>query len=170
MKRSPFFFFLFVVCLFLCGQNAIAQNTSTGIFDSQGDVGVVKHKGTGVYDTKQQTYTLSGSGTNIWAKADGFHFMWKKMKGDFILRTNVAFIGKGVEMHRKIGFMIRTSLDSTSKHISAAVHGDGLTSLQYRKTAGGETEEKKSTVTGAEVVQLERHGNTYTMSVAKKGD
>ena len=36
------------------------------------------------------------------------------MKGDFILRTNIAFIGKGVEEHRKIGWMVRSSLDTNS--------------------------------------------------------
>jgi TolB protein len=46
---------------------------------------------------------VSGSGTNIWFDTDEFHFVWKRMKGDFILRTNAAFIGKGTEAHRKFG-------------------------------------------------------------------
>ncbi|MDO3644136.1 hypothetical protein [Mucilaginibacter sp. L3T2-6] len=154
-----------IVCF---SRNALSQ--SIGIFDGQSDVGVVKHKGTGTYDAKLQQYTLTGSGSNIWAKADGFHFVWKKMKGDFILRTNAALIGKGVEEHRKVGFMVRSSLDSTSKQVNVVVHGDGLTSLQFRKETGGITDEKKSTVTHADVIQLERHGNRYIMSVARKGD
>jgi Tol biopolymer transport system component/regulation of enolase protein 1 (concanavalin A-like superfamily) len=141
-----------------------------GIFDGQTDVGTVKHAGSAQYDAKLQQYHLTGSGQNIWATHDDFHFVWKKMKGDFILRTNAAFIGKGVELHRKVGLMIRSTLDSNSKHINAVVHGDGLTSLQYRKTVSGVTEEKKSSITAADVIQLERKGNTYTMSVARKGD
>ena len=97
-------------------------------------------------------------GTNIWNTHDEFHFVWKKMTGDFLLRTNTAFIGKGVEEHRKIGWMIRTSLDSNSAHISAVVHGAGLTSLQYRRTTGAATEEKKFDITAADVIQLERKG------------
>src|SRR5882757_6782313 len=166
MKQKILYFFLFLVALAFFNRQAQAQNKA-GIFDDQSDVGVIKHKGTGEYDAGQQIYNLSGSGSNIWAKADGFHFVWKRMKGDFILRTNAAFIGKGVEDHRKIGLMVRTSLDSTSKHVNAVVHGDGLTSLQFRKTVGGETEEKKSTLTHAGVIQLERRGNKYTMSVAR---
>lgn len=142
MKQKASRLLLFLAVLFFWSNIARAQNT-IGIFDDQGDVGVVKHKGTGTYSPKDQTYQLSGSGSNIWANADGFHFVWKKMKGDFILRTSAAFIGKGIEDHRKIGFMVRTSLDSTSKQINAVVHGDGLTSLQFRKTNGGITEEKK---------------------------
>jgi TolB protein len=170
MNRKLTFQFLILCAAILFGFTARAQDAPLGIFDGQGDVGIVKHKGTGTYDAKTQEYHVSGSGTNIWATHDEFHFVWKKMKGDFILRTNGAFIGKGVEEHRKIGLMVRTSLDSNSKHVNAVVHGAGLTSLQYRKTVGGVTEEKKFDMTAADVIQLERKGNTYTMSVARKGD
>ena len=50
------------------------------------------------------------------------------------------------------------------------MHGDGLTSLQFRRTKGGATEEVKSSLKGADVIQLERKGNTYIMSVAAFGD
>lgn len=147
-----------------------AQTNQLGIFDNQSDVGMVKHKGNASYDNILQQYHLEGSGTNVWGTHDEFHFVWKRMKGDFILRTNAEFLGKGVEAHRKIGWMVRSSLDTNSKHINAVVHGDGLTSLQFRRTTGGITEEKKSTLTGANVIQLERKGNTYTMSVAHNGE
>jgi hypothetical protein len=160
----------FLVILLLFSLRSSAQDTPVGIFDGQSDVGHVKHAGTGVYHPESQTYDLSGSGTNIWTTHDEFRFVWKKMKGDFILRANVAFIGKGVEEHRKIGLMVRSSLDSNAKHINAVVHGSGLTSLQFRKTVGGVTEEIKSALTSADVIQLEKHGNTYTMSVARNGE
>ncbi len=163
-----------LVCAFLglslFTVNANAQTGQLGIFDGQSDVGPVKHKGSATFDKATQQYHLEGSGTNIWGTHDEFHFVWKKMKGDFILRTNAAFIGKGVEDHRKVGLMVRTSLDTNSKHINAVVHGDGLTSLQYRRTVSGITEEIKSKLTHADVIQLERKGNTYTMSVAHKGE
>ena len=150
--------------------NADAQTKSIGLFDNQSDVGPVKNKGNGTYDSASQQYNLEGSGTNIWGTHDEFHFVWKRIKGDFILRTYAEFIGKGVEAHRKIGLMVRASLDTNSKHINAVVHGDGLTSLQFRRTASGVTEEIKSSLTGAGVIQLERKGKTYTMSVAHKGE
>ena len=163
-----------LVCLLfgasLFNLSAEAQTTSLGIFDNQSDIGPVKNKGNAVYDNALQQYHVEGSGTNIWGTHDEFHFVWKKIKGDFILRANAGFIGKGVEAHRKIGWMVRSSLDTNSKQISAAVHGDGLTSLQFRRTVSDNTEEIKSTLTGANVIQLERKGNTYTMSVARKGE
>jgi TolB protein len=45
-----------------------------------------------------------------------------------------------------------------------------LTSLQYRRTAGAVTEEIKSKITKANILQLERKGTTYTMRVAKYGE
>ncbi|WP_110056987.1 PD40 domain-containing protein [Chitinophaga sp. S165] len=140
-----------------------------GIFDGQTDVGKVKHTGSLRYDPKTQQYTVSGAGNNMWFGSDEFHFVWKKMKGDFILRTNARFLGKGTELHRKWGLMIRSSLDTNATHVNGVVHGDGLTSLQYRKTPGAVTEEIKSSLTAADVVQLERKGNTFTLSVAKDG-
>ena len=166
-KMSHLFF---CVCAILLGFQTASAQTSVGIFDDQADIGHVKHAGTGIYDSKLQDYHLSGSGANIWAKHDEFHFAWRKMKGDFILRCDAAFIGKGVEEHRKIGWMVRSTLDTGSKHISAVVHGAGLTSLQFRRATDSVMEEKKFDITSPDVIQLERKGNTYTMSVAHKGE
>jgi Tol biopolymer transport system component len=92
------------------------------------------------------------------------------MKGDFIVSTRARFVGKGVDPHRKVGWMVRSSLEGNAAHINAVVHGDGLTSLQLRKTTGANTDEIKSTLTGADVIELERKGTTYTMRVAKFGE
>lgn len=170
MFKKIFTLFAVLFTVAVLAGSAVAQKGSTGIFDGSGDIGPVKNKGAVKYDAKLQQYEVSGSGTNIWADKDEFQFVWKKMKGDFILRTNGMFKGAGTDPHRKFGWMVRKSLDGNSPHINAVVHGDGLTSLQYRKTAGAQTEEQKSTIKGAQVIQLERKGNTYMMSVAKDGD
>jgi TolB protein len=169
MTRKLFYCIICLLAAVFIGQSSFAQS-SLGVFDDQTDVGVIKINGYAHYDPILQQYEIAGSGNNVWANNDGFHFVWKRLKGDFILRTNASFIGKGAVIHRKLGWMIRTSLDSTSKHICATVHGDGLTSFQYRRTNGGTTEEKKSTLNGADVIQLERRGNVYTMSVARHGE
>src|SRR5579859_283347 len=113
MNKKIILLFFFVSAFFLLSQKVTAQN-GPGIFDGQDDVGRVRGPGSGRFDAKTQEYQLSGSGTNVWANHDEFHYVWKKMKGDFILRTNAAFIGKGVEEHRKVGWMIRSSLDTGS--------------------------------------------------------
>lgn len=147
-----------------------AQKSSLGVFEGQGDIGAVLKPGSASYNSKSRQYELSGSGYNIWLDHDEFHFMWKRMKGDFILYTRAEFVGTGTDPHRKVGWMVRSSLDGKSPHINAVEHGDGLTSLQFRRTAGANTEEIRSKLTHADVIQLERKGNTYTMRVAKFGE
>jgi len=146
------------------------RQKSLGLFDGQSDVGKVNQPGSVVYDDDKEEYTVAGSGTNMWTDHDEFHFLWKRMKGNFILTARAAFIGKGVEAHRKIGWIIRPGLEADSAQVSAVVHGDGLTSLQFRRTRGTATEEIKSNGTAPDVVQLERKGNTYVMAVARLGE
>ena len=67
-------------------------------------------------------------------------------------------------------WIVRTSLDADSPYADVAVHGDGLTSLQFRRTKGAITEQVPSPIKGADVIQLERKGNTYTLSAARFGE
>ena len=101
---------------------------------------------------------MAGSGTNMWSTRDEFQFAWRKLKGDFIVRTHVKFVGQGVEPHRKAGSIVRTSLDADATYADAAVHGNGLTSLQFRATKGGPTFQLPSAMVAPDVIQLERKG------------
>jgi len=90
----------------------------------------------------------------MWFGADEFHFVWKKMKGDFILRTRTEFIGKGAVAHRKIGWMVRPNLEPDAAYADCAQHGDGLCSLQFRRAKGGNTDQVRLPITNANVLQL----------------
>jgi hypothetical protein len=109
-----------------------AQLEPIGIFEHHQDVGDPSLKGSIEYDKEAQTYTFSAAGKNMWATADQFHFAWKKIKGDFIIRATVKFIGKGTDAHRKFGIIARDKLTTDSRYADACVHGDILNSLQYR--------------------------------------
>ena len=144
-----------------------------GIFDSHADVGTVRHAGSASYNPSLQSYVIAGSGQNMWAARDDFHYVWKRLSGNFILSTRAHFIGRGVEAHRKIGWTIRSTLDPKSPQVTAALHGDGLMSLQFRRTSGATTEEIKSadSLPNADaVIQLERRDGVYILSVAQFGD
>jgi TolB protein len=153
--------------------SAAGAQRPVGIFDAQTDVGRVKHAGSVSYDAPRQTYVIAGSGQNMWGDRDDFHFVWKRMTGNFILSTRARFIGKGIDPHRKLGWTIRPSLETNAAHVTAALHGDGLMSLQFRRAAGGMTEEAKSQASVPDsdaVIQLERRDGVYLMSVARFGD
>jgi Tol biopolymer transport system component len=164
---------MFIICMAvtaLISDPISAQDYSKGLFDGHSDVGACKLKGDMIYSPAEQEYIISGSGDNIWSGEDQFHFAWKKLKGDFILSARVRFIGEGSHLHRKAGWMIRQSFDPGSEHISATVHGDGLTSLQYRLSAGNEMSERKSQVVSPDIIQLERKGNRFILSCAVMGE
>lgn len=168
MKQNllPFCFFI-VLTTGLPAQN---QPASTGIFEASADVGPVLHAGKTEYDSAGQSYKLSGSGANIWFRKDEFHYAYKRLKGNFILQTRGKLLGAGVDPHRKFGWMIRTELDTTAAMVCATVHGDGLTAIQYRKRAGMNIEEVKSPVKMPDVIQLERRGRSFFLSVARFGE
>jgi tricorn protease-like protein len=148
----------------------MSQQNAPGQFEGSADIGPVKHAGSVTFDTDLERYVVTGSGANMWAGRDEFHFVWKRLRGDLILTARARFLGDGVDPHRKLGWIARKTLDADSPYVDVAVHGDGLTSLQFRRTAGGDTEEVKSSLRAAEVIQLERRGSTFTMSVARFGE
>lgn len=122
------------------------------------------------FDPRGETYTVEGSGANMWGGRDEFHFVWRRVRGDFILTARAAFVGRGKEAHRKLGWQARSTLDADSPHAGAVLHGDGLASLQYRRTKGAETGEVKFERGGADVIQLERRGDRFIMSAARFGE
>jgi Tol biopolymer transport system component len=164
MKKILPLFLLTILCQVIYAQNKV------GIFDGHNDVGTNVKPGSATYIPEAQQYVISGAGYNIWADHDEFQFVWKKMTGDFIVQTRAEFLGTWVNYHRKVGIMIRKTLDGNSPHVNAVEHGDGLTSLQFRRTPGAQTEEHKMKITKANILQLERHGNTYIMRAATYGE
>jgi hypothetical protein len=162
---------LLALCLWTGGASvALALDGPLGSFDGHGDVGSPALAGSATWNAATQEYRLSGAGVNMWGPRDEMQLVWKRLKGDFILRAQVELLGEGVDPHRKAGVVARTSLESDSPYADAVVHGDGLTSLQFRRTKGAETEEVRSEVTGADVLQIERQGTTVVVSVARFGE
>jgi TolB protein len=160
---------LAIMMIFFCiGVNG--QQTSVGIFEGHTDIGTNVKPGSATFIPATGQYVISGAGYNVWADHDEFQFVWKKMKGDFIISTRAEFLGTWVNYHRKVGVMIRKTLDGNSAHVNTVEHGDGLTSLQFRRTAGAQTEEIKAKLTKANIIELERHGNQYIMRAAIYGE
>jgi TolB protein len=157
-------FYFFISTIF-------AQNPSKiGLFDERTDVGNPTIIGKATYNIETQEYTLEGAGTNMWAKTDEFNFLHKKIKGDFIISATIRFVGVGTNPHRKIGIMARNVLSGPSAYADACVHGDILTSLQYRPTDGAETEQVTLLSYHPVNIELQREGNIFTFSAATEGE
>ncbi|HEV3115770.1 MAG TPA: hypothetical protein VGY58_01875, partial [Gemmataceae bacterium] len=129
-----------------------------GIFEQHGDVGAVLLAGSVTFDPKTRHYSVAGSGDNMWLARDAFHYVWKKISGDVVLTANVSWVGAGREPHRKACLIIRQSLDADAAYVDAALHGDGLTSLQFREARGAATHEIQSNVSHPERLRIEKRG------------
>jgi TolB protein len=147
-----------------------AAQSAVGRFSQHADIGAPAIAGSTTYDASTQQYRMSAGGINLWGASDQFHFAWNTLKGDFIVRARIEFVGQGVDAHRKLGWMVRSTLDADSAYADACVHGDGLTSLQFRRTKGAATEQVLLPLKGGDVIQLERRGSTYLFSSARYGE
>jgi TolB protein len=147
---------------------AVSQTQSLGIFSGQTDVGTVLHPGAVDYDSAKHTYTVSGSGENMWFGNDDFHFVWKKVSGDTALTATIAMVGSTGDNHRKAILMFRKTLDGNSPSVHLAIHGDGLTSLQFRDAVGGDMHEVQANQKAPATVRIERRGDYIYAFVAGK--
>jgi hypothetical protein len=142
---------------------ALSAAEPVGAFEDHGDVGINPRKGSVEFDPAVPTYKITGGGANMWADIDAFHFVWKKISGDVAITADVELLGKGVVPHRKAGVIVRQSLDANSAYADAILHGDGLTSLQYRAAAGEQTKQIESPLKGLRRLRIERRGNQFIM-------
>lgn len=144
------------------------------IFKYKKDIGNPKNLGSYVYNPVDQSYLLRGSGYNIWFERDEFHYMYNRFRGDFMITANFRLEGKGVNLHRKTGLMLRASEDGDSPHISAVIHGDGLTVMQWRDFKGAPMKDPEDEVFASgsnyDVLQIERSGKIIYMRAARSGD
>ena len=172
-RKNAVWSFIVATILFSCvapnfclGQ---ASSGSVGIFEGYGDVGVVLHPGSSEYDASKKTYTLTGSGENMWFSHDHFQFAWKKMTGDVSLTAEISFPTAGGNEHKKAALMIRQDLDTDSVYADIARHGNGMTAFQFRDQKGDITREVVSNISGPTRLRIVKRGDYVYMSLAGNG-
>ncbi len=168
-RTRGFAVILSLSCL-LSGAAVWGQEMPLGLFDGHGDVGAVGVPGSVAYDAGPKSYLVIGGGENMWFAEDALHFIWKRMSGDFSLAADIRWLGTGGNAHRKACLLIRQSLDPKSAYADAVVHGDGLTSLQYRSVPGANTREIQSNVTAPRRIRIEKQGDFVSMSIAGENE
>ena len=165
---------LFLSFFLYCCTAAYAQ---IGQFEKAEDIGNPKMKGSSVYDEASQSYTLKGGGENIWFNHDEFHFLYKKIKGDFIATANFKLVGnEDGNGHRKTGWMLRENTDHDAKSVNTCLHGDGLVVMQWRLMRGAYMRDPEEEIFfpkqyfGENIIQFERKGDYLTMRMAHPGE
>ncbi|HEY5070096.1 MAG TPA: hypothetical protein VII37_09905, partial [Candidatus Acidoferrum sp.] len=106
----------------------------------------------------------------MWFGSDNFQFAWKKWSTDASLTADISFVGQGGNAHRKAVLMMRQSLDPDSAYVDVALHGDGLTSLQYRDAKGAPTHEIQSNISAPARLRIEKRGDYVYMWLGQRGE
>jgi len=153
----------------LPGASALSQTGTFGAFTESIDVGAPPLKGSAVFDPARRQYTVTGTGADIWGKADQFHYLWRDMSGNFSISATMAFVTDG-NAHRKASIMLRKTVDADSPFLHLAIHGDGMPSVQFRSAKGDDVRTLDFPIEGpgAFTLKLVREGTTITVFVAKQ--
>lgn len=137
--------------------------TSIGLFEDHGDIGAVGVPGDAALEDGR--YRVTGSGHNMWFGTDELHFVWTRVTGDVVLAATVDFEGEGADPHRKACLVVRAGLEPDAAYADVALHGDGLTSLQFRTVRGATTHEVQSNRTAPTRIEIRRRGRTVSSRV-----
>jgi hypothetical protein len=84
------------------------------------------------------TYTMTGSGADIWNQSDAFHYAYKMLSGVGSIVARVQSISDTHDW-AKAGVMIREMLDADSKHAMMIVSSASGVSFQRRPETGGDS-------------------------------
>jgi len=102
------------------------------------------------------TYTITGSGTDIWDQFDEFHFAYKTLAGAGSIVAKVESVGD-TDDWAKAGVMIRETLDADSRHAMMVVTpGSGISFQRRLETSGVSTNDDTVGITAPYWVKIER--------------
>lgn len=99
------------------------------------DIGQVGQPGSS--SQSDDTFRVSGAGSDIWGTADSFHFTYTNMAGDGDIAV-LARSESATHPFAKAGVMLRESLDPSSPTVIFDVKPDGGTELMMRPSPGSQ--------------------------------
>ena len=125
------------------------------------DVGSVGIPGSATF--LDGTFSLKGSGSDIWETADGCHFISQSLSGDFVITARLASMAN-TDYWAKAGLMVRESYATGSRNVSLLVTPEGGgTRQQWRSSTGGSTSDYQLSGSNAPLwLRIVRSGNTFT--------
>jgi hypothetical protein len=102
------------------------------------DVGAVGAEGRSSVNEDRGLYSVTGSGADVWATADEFHFLSREITGDFDFSARMAHVDD-VDGWTKAGLMMREGLAANARHafIIQTPRSERGIAYQRRPTAGG---------------------------------
>jgi hypothetical protein len=115
------------------------------------------------------TFTVAGSGADIWGTADAFQFVSRPVSGDVEIVARVVTL-QNTNTYAKAGVMLRESTAAGSAHVILDVRPNGSIEFMMRAATGGATSYISGTMQAlATWLKLTRVGSTVTGYVSSTG-
>jgi regulation of enolase protein 1 (concanavalin A-like superfamily) len=147
----------------IAGQTfTVAQTAAPPTGWSHQDIGTVSSAGSMVFDPSTSTYSVTGTGADIWGTADAFQFAYQSLTGDGSISARVTSV-QNANVWTKAGVMIRETLDAGSTNALILVSaGKGLSSQRRAATGGTSTSLAGALASAPYWIRVDRAGNTFT--------
>ncbi len=131
------------------------------------DIGAVGIAGSASHNNG--TFTVVGSGADIWDVNDEFRYVYQPITGDVTITARVVTIGN-TDGWAKAGVMIREGVAANAIHVYTAVSFSNGVEFQ-RRTATGAASTNNAGATGAAPywVRLVRAGNVFSSFMSGNG-
>jgi glucose/arabinose dehydrogenase/regulation of enolase protein 1 (concanavalin A-like superfamily) len=130
------------------------------------DIGSVAASGSATFASN--TFTVKGSGADIWNNADGFRYVYQSITGDGEIVARVSS-QTNTDSWAKSGLMIRETLAAGSTHASVFVTPAKGVVFQRRTVTGSSSTNTSNTGTAPVWLKLSRRANTFTASKSADG-
>src|SRR5262245_45286535 len=141
-----------------------------GTFPGHQDIGNVATHGGATFDGVG-TYSVQGSGSDIWDVADSFQYVYKPLTGDGSIEVRAVNVG-ATDFWAKAGIMMRENLRANSRNafmletpnINGVDHNEPV--FQWRTDTGGTTSDSGNHIMHEPPapiwLRLVRSGNTFS--------
>ncbi len=124
---------------------------------------------TGGVAVSSGTWTVAGSGANIWGTSDEFRFAYQQITGDVDFSVRLDSL-EDAQNWSKAGLMIRETLSGNSRNAFLTLIPDSGVFMQSRSTQGGGTARLTGRAGDAPVwLRLIRRGNQFTGYLSSNG-
>lgn len=149
------------------GTLTIAPNVSLPAPWLHQDVGAIGLAGDATY--LNGTYTVAGSGADIWNNTDGFHFAYQPWNGNAEIIAQVTTVGN-TDPWAKAGVMFRESLAPGSAHVTMVITPGSGSAFQRRLATDGVSTHTAGPVVAAPYwVKLVRTGDNFDGYISPDG-
>lgn len=156
---------------------ATFDNVSVGSAWNGTDIGSVGYPGASSSNPASGTYTVMGSGSDIWNTSDAFQYDYQNVVGNGQMVARVATTcavtsgGGSLSTYAKTGIMIRETTGANAAYVYLFIYPSSGVCVQQRASTGASSGQTVQTsgVVAPQYVKLTRSGNVFTAYYSADG-